>query len=68
MPSEDEHVYDPQLGRIISRLKQTAQQLHQEENQLNLSHAPLCRIDHDAYRCTLGVSRYSDACEVCAGL
>ena len=35
MPSEDEHVYDPQLGRIISRLKQTAQQLQQECEEKN---------------------------------
>ena len=32
MPSEDEHVYDPQLGRIISRLKQTVQQECEEKN------------------------------------
>lgn len=30
MSTEGERVYDPQLGKIITRLKKTAQQLQQE--------------------------------------
>ncbi len=30
MSTEDERVYDPQLGKVITRLKKTAQQLQQE--------------------------------------
>jgi hypothetical protein len=30
MSTEGERVYDPQLGKVITRLKKTAQQIRQE--------------------------------------
>ena len=30
MSTEDEHVYDPQLGKVLTRVKKTAQQIKQE--------------------------------------